>query len=279
MSTFDEKILNVIKSISGTGKNPLTGKWVSILGDSLSTFEGWSYDTQGVNDHYGPNSVGTTRDNNDVVKVDQTWWYKLLTSCGAKLCVNNAIGSSRVTAREGIVTDAIARVNRNELIRQVGKTYINLDGTREVATEEVIPDVVIIFMGTNDYINKVPLGRPEGGINGSNFDKLEEGTFAQGYFKMLTDINSKLNKADVYIMYPLCAGDIFFKNGDIFADDYYTVIDELARLYTMRVIPNNAMVKSNKYNNYASMDNTKIHYMKDSMNKLYEGINRFMMSC
>ena len=100
---------------------------------------------------------------------------------------------------------------------------------------------------------------------------------------MLADItnkaNNKLNKADIYIMYPLCAGDVFFKSGDIFADDYYTVINEMARLYNMRVIPNNVMVKSNNYNNYVSMDNTKFHYMKDSMNKLYEGIYRYIMSC
>ena len=279
MNTFDEKILNVVKNISTAGKNPLSGKWVSILGDSLSTFEGWSYDTNGVNDHYGPNAVGTVGYGNDVIDVKDTWWHKLLTSSGAKLCVNNSVGASRVTVRDDIVTDAIARVNRDELIRKVGKTYINLDGTREVATEEIIPDVVIIFMGTNDYMGKIASGRPEGGINGTNFDTLETGTFAQAYFDLLTAIVTKLGKADVYLMYPLCAGDVFVKNGSIYADDYYTVIDELAKVYTMRVIPNNVIVKSNKFNKYAYMDTSKFHYMKDGMTKLYEGTHRYIMSC
>jgi hypothetical protein len=62
--------------------------------------------------------------------------------------VNCSIGGSKIYDTTNSLLD---RVNNKDYCRQVGKTYRNLDGSTEVCESEVVPDYVIIFMGTNDF--------------------------------------------------------------------------------------------------------------------------------
>ena len=51
-NSFNEKILNAVSDIATIVNNPFKDKWVSILGDSISTYEG--YIPEG-NSSYYPN--------------------------------------------------------------------------------------------------------------------------------------------------------------------------------------------------------------------------------
>ena len=148
MSSFQTKILDVVSDLSTQVNNPFKDKWVSILGDSISTYEG--YIPEG-NEFYYPKG--------DVTSVDKTWWHMLLTRLGAKLCVNESWSGREVC---GSTTTENAMVNRaNKLHRVAGQTYMNLDGTTEVATEDIQPDIILVLLGVNDFNDNKTLGTYE----------------------------------------------------------------------------------------------------------------------
>lgn len=110
-------------------------KGVSILGDSYSTFESCVYpDTNAV--WYWKKSGSAT----DVRKADQTWWHKLISERGYRLCKNNSFSGSTVCntgyhGRDYSDRSFIARM------KNLGE-----------------PDIIYIFGGTNDSWAQVPVG-------------------------------------------------------------------------------------------------------------------------
>ena len=139
-----EKVNELEERLVAATPNPFKGKWISILGDSISTYEG-----------YIPSGNNTYYPSGDVDDVSKTWWHKLLTKLGAKLCVNESYGGSRIYDS----TETSGALQRyTNLYRKKGQEYRNLDGTKEVATEDIYPDYIIIMMGINDFINNVELG-------------------------------------------------------------------------------------------------------------------------
>ena len=132
---WDKDILNVIEDtiIRGTYtkiiNNKFTGKKIAILGDSISTFEGYI-----PKDYlyFYPQPYG------DIRNIHQTWWMQVINGLGAGLYINNAYGGSTVCNFDEFSTSNDKRL-RSLLINENG------------------PDVLLIFMGTNDcaslYVN------------------------------------------------------------------------------------------------------------------------------
>ena len=116
--------------------NPFKDKWVSILGDDVSTYT-W-YIPQG-NDTFYPTS--------DVDSVSKIWWHLLLSKLGAKLCVNDSYTNRTIMGED----ERSARKGVENLGRKKGQTYINLDGKTEEATEDVKPDIILVQLGTHDF--------------------------------------------------------------------------------------------------------------------------------
>ena len=87
--TLENKLVEIVKaheeSINDAAKNPFKDKWVSILGDSISTYNGW---VPAGNSYYYPKD--------DVNDVKKTWWHILLKKLGAKLCVNESWNGRKV---------------------------------------------------------------------------------------------------------------------------------------------------------------------------------------
>lgn len=109
---------------------------VSILGDSYSTFEG--YVVEGNELWYGSSPQWDR--GNDVVRVWNTWWHRLIDDNGLQLEVNDSWSGSTVctTSYNGAYRPDnafIARVDR------LGN-----------------PDVILVFGGTNDMWAGSPLG-------------------------------------------------------------------------------------------------------------------------
>ena len=73
MASIDEKLLNVLSDVSQRVNNPFKDKWISILGDSISTYEGWM-----------PEGNAKWYPGGDVNDVSKTWWHILLSKLGAK---------------------------------------------------------------------------------------------------------------------------------------------------------------------------------------------------
>ena len=107
------------------------GKKLSILGDSLSTYNGISNDFR---------SNRTIRQNEYYYEMPflscDTYWGILLNELGLELCVNNSYSGAFLSGRD-ISSSGVFRAN--ELSAS--------DGTN--------PDFIIVFMGINDYGNYV----------------------------------------------------------------------------------------------------------------------------
>lgn len=105
-------------------------KSVSILGDSISTFEG--FNPNGYSVFY------TTEQQykNGLKSVEDTWWYRVIKHLNAELCINNSFSGSRVSG------DVFPAANSNERISALRRG-------------SSIPDIVIIYIGFNDFGNGV----------------------------------------------------------------------------------------------------------------------------
>lgn len=126
-------------------KGYLEGKSYSILGDSISTYENYSNNTN-INSTIGDNRVYYSASSRLLLK--NTWWKLLEADTAAELCVNNSWSGSLVS-------------------RGDGKTYVgrcvNLHRDTEAAIssgKKTEPDVIFVYMSTNDYNGNVPLGDP-----------------------------------------------------------------------------------------------------------------------
>ena len=121
---------------SSIGSNlPVSGKLISFLGDSITTYEGWSNDSR-TNGSIGENSVYYDESK---MPVASTWWHQLTRKLGLSLCVNNSWNGGRVTEKAG--TDSG--------VTRAGELHNDTTG--------VEPHIIVVYMGTNDVANDVAL--------------------------------------------------------------------------------------------------------------------------
>lgn len=107
-------------------------KLVSILGDSVSTFEG--YNPEGYTVYYDK----AMNEKNGLRSVSDTWWARVNESLDAQLCVNNSYSGSKVT---GELFPAGASEER----------------LQNLGTERSDPDLILVYMGFNDFAGGVEL--------------------------------------------------------------------------------------------------------------------------
>lgn len=110
------------------GSSWITGRKISIIGDSISTYNQEGYKIDGYLTHYPNASLGVT-------SVSDTWWYRFFSSCGAVLEINASFAGSRVTKFSESYPDLYDRVS------VIGN-----------------PDSIFIALGVNDVTNNVELG-------------------------------------------------------------------------------------------------------------------------
>ncbi len=116
----------VITATYTKGTNAYAGKSVAILGDSISTWEGYIPDGY---DAFYPMPLA------DVTDMHQTWWMQTIDKLGASLFVNNSYSGTCVAndLRSG-------EDDRTSADKRLAHLVINGQ----------TPDVIIIYMGSND---------------------------------------------------------------------------------------------------------------------------------
>lgn len=181
----------VEKLFSCVHGSPFEGKKVSILGDSISTFDGVSNNVKynpTLGDHflyYTP----SRSDDPELVQQD-TWWQQVIDTLGMELCVNNASSGTRVR------TDINGLVNAGYKER-----CVQLHNTQG---EE--PDVILVFMGTNDFTrDNINLGR----LKNLDYSAVQAAaaeedpkpeTVYEAYAIMLCRIQKRYPNAQIYCM-------------------------------------------------------------------------------
>ncbi len=159
----------------------LTGLKFSILGDSISTFNGYS-NNAAVNSTIGDNAVWYYGNNNDVTSVDQTWWKRVADTTGMEVLVNNSYSGDKVCV--------YGKTRATQLHNNEGET----------------PDVIAVYLGTNDFANGCTLA-----------------DFTTNYPAMIASITEKYPDADIYLLNLLYYGSS--------ADGFCNVIEDAAETY------------------------------------------------
>ena len=145
--TNDDDISDDIGTTKQPIKSPLAGKYISFLGDSITTYEGWSNSTA-FNSTLGENAVYYNSASG--LSVNDTWWKQLIDTNGMRLCVNNSWSAARLSARnDPVIPSAYERCS-------------NLDNSKGIS-----PDIIIIYLGTNDVANNATLS------NATVYDAME----------------------------------------------------------------------------------------------------------
>lgn len=185
------------------------GKTLSILGDSISTFAGY---IQEGNATYYPRDT--------VTNVADTWWYKLLCCLGMTLEVNNSWSGSRVTT-----TGGEAQAGCMTRCQSLGDN----------------PDVIIVWMGINDFNNEVQLGTYDGTTSIPSVTT----TFREAYGIMLNKILTTYQQSEVYVCtLPQCErnsseGFPEINTNGVALAEFNKAIVELANAFGVKILDHN----------------------------------------
>lgn len=132
---------------------------VSILGDSISTYSG--YNPKGYAVYYDEEY----QKRNGLNSVYDTWWAKVNQSLNAYLCVNNSYSGSEVSGMEFPAGCCQERL-------------MNLQ------TAEYTPDLILVYLGFNDFGYGVPISCAPLSNNG----RANLSFFEDAYHQMLTGL-------------------------------------------------------------------------------------------
>lgn len=125
----DGSSITINDGVISAKTNSLKGKRISILGDSISTYQG--YLTPSSNVVYYPTCQGSPYA--DLTSVDQTWWKIVIDKAGLVLGANNSYSGR--TLMQSATTANI--------------TALGTNGD---------PDIILVYLGTNDANQQVTLG-------------------------------------------------------------------------------------------------------------------------
>jgi lysophospholipase L1-like esterase len=199
------------------GTSDFAGKTVSILGDSISTYKG--YVPEGYSCFYPYPTA-------DLGDVNQTWWMQVINKLGMKLLKNNSYSGTCVS--EGTGNNSTVQDSR----------------LKELLFGTEAPDIIIIFMGSNDC--------------GSQYVKYD--TFKNSYKVMLDKIKVLCPNSEIYIM-TLPPSKLYNENDRV---EYNEVIRQYAKDYNLPLVEMN--------NTYNGDDCSK--YLVDSAHQNLAGMTK-----
>lgn len=146
--------------------------FISILGDSISTFEGISvpkeasfYDTE-------------RKLRSNVLTIADTWWGRTIDYLQANLLVNNSIAGSTVTWNPGY---------------EIQSYGCSDERTSSLSSGNILPDVIMVCLGINDWGAGVR-------VFDGNDDDLT--VFINAYGDMLRKLKNNYRNAEIWCLMP-----------------------------------------------------------------------------
>ena len=198
----------------------LSGKKLSILGDSISTFKGVSNDTN-ANKTIGNNEVFYTTQ----MAMDDTWWKQAAGATGMSILVNNAWAGSNVATNFGNETK--------------GGCTARAENLHDV--NDVTPDIIAVYMGINDCGCLTELGEFNSVADIWDGTKYVGDTekFATAYATMIHKLTTKYNAAEVFL-FTLPRNNYFWlgtkEEYNALQDEYNKMIYKIAEVFGCQVV-------------------------------------------
>jgi len=191
-------------------------KYFSVLGDSISTLDGYSQPSDMA--FY----AGMEKFKADVFSPEDTWWGRVIDALGARLLINNSISGSTVCKHPAYDYPSYSSSDERT-------SALSLGG--------VSPDVIMVFMGTNDWgcgMRPVPSKEGEG-------ESLS--VFSVAYGKMLDKLSKNYPSAQIWC-FTVPVGKCTAREGfsfpyryrGIHLDEYCEVIRTVAAAHSCRII-------------------------------------------
>lgn len=182
----------------------LDGKYVSILGDSISAFDGYSNDAAvnttigGNGPRYAAGAADTKPGSYCLLEsVDQTWWMHFANRSGMKLLVNNSWAGSQVFGGQTSDGRVIPAAYLDRCVNLHDNALENNPGNTEIC-----PDVIFVYLGINDYnFNRSNVGTGAvdyAGLVGSDGTYGMPGSFGEAYGIMLHKMRSAYPNAQIF---------------------------------------------------------------------------------
>lgn len=196
----------------------LAGRTISFFGDSITTFRGYNPEGYAVFfPEYGA-----------VTAVEDTWWERVVEDLELTLYKNGSSSGATVAGDSTGTEDPACACNELRTGALTGP-------------QGACPEIILVYLGTNDMLNAVPLGANDGTV------LVEEGditTFSDAYTLMIDKLESKYPLAEIYCCTLLPVGDygtktpyVDFVNGDgLTTADYAGVIERIAENKGLSVI-------------------------------------------
>ena len=194
-ATCDDMMVTALEGTAELMKAAFSGLKISVLGDSISTFDG-------VSNGKGAETSNSTIKNNGSyyypthnqalnITLENTWWQQVIDDLGADRLVVNSWGGAAVVP----VGNCVGSYNDRAL-------QLHDDTGEDAGT---IPDIVFIYLGTNDVnVNNTHIGSFEA-IDFSRLDELatldpSNLSVAEGYAIMLKNIQEAYPGVEIYCM-------------------------------------------------------------------------------
>ena len=165
----------------------LEGKLISVIGDSISTFDGIN-NNPAINPTLEGHAVYYTEGRYDMSPSD-TWWQQTADALGAEILVNNSWSGSCVLVDNKGPDSASYGIRSENLHDTQGRT----------------PDIVVIYMGTNDFDTVKdsfgdPLAVNYGTLLNADGTHGTPETFCEAYALMLAKVKYHYPDAEIYCM-------------------------------------------------------------------------------
>ena len=170
---------------------------VSIIGDSMSTYYGYSSNfniTGNSNSCDGSAYYSSVKCNgysdNQVMRVSETWWMRFIDSKGYALGKNASIGGTLVTTNvtRYFATQKLYPFNDSRRINRLG--------------EGGVPDIIFVFGGMNDLANICAAGQTT-----KNNNCVELNSFINSYNELLANLKNKYPNSRIITIIPFNYGN------------------------------------------------------------------------
>lgn len=188
----------------------LSGKVISIMGDSISTYAGWIPNSDGVNDGTGTlrHAIFYPNYGSYVNNVNMTWWYKLIfNKFKAKLGINESWSGSFVGNNKD--SDTATTTTCHAPGNDTGPNTCMASNTRILRLgANGTPDIIYVYGGTNDISQPGTPGESLGTFNSAtDYSTVDTTTtkwtyFVDAYRTMIQRMQYYYPKAKIIALLP-----------------------------------------------------------------------------